>query len=90
MRQKDQEKESRCLRLQVFKNFSISTIISLFIKKITLRKNEFLVSVDPELLTEVCVTEDDIFLIGLLSVNGVCRALGPQKHMGFWFIEVLC
>lgn len=55
-----------------------------------MRKNEFLVSVDPELLTEVCVTEDDIFLIGLLSVNSVCRALGPQKHMGFWFIEVLC
>lgn len=54
-----------------------------------MRTNEFLVSVDP-VLTEVCVTEDDIFLIGLLSVNGVCRALGPQKHMGFWFIEVLC
>jgi len=80
------------------KYISIPTIISLFIKKmtidvdssVTLRQNEFLVSVDPELLTEVCVSEDDIILIGLLSVNGVCRALGPQKHLGFRFIEVLC
>lgn len=80
--------------LEVF----ISTIFSLFIKKmtidvkawVTLRQNEFQFSVDPQLLTEVSVTEDDIFCIGLLSVNGVCRALGSQKHMGFGFIEVLC
>lgn len=51
-----------------------------------MRQNEFLVSVDPELLT-VCVREDDIFLIGLLSVNGVCRALGSQKHMGFGLLR---
>lgn len=57
---------------------------------VTLRQNEFQVPVDPELLTEVFVTEDDIFCIGVLSINGVCRALGSQKHMGFGFIEMPC